>query len=163
MLILKQKINTPIYKDQLGNEYPNMVIALSRREDPCSQTMTVDLKYFKDQASITVNQPCLVDSFFWTKDAIIATDIGNNTIDWAVFMTTIPREQWKDTIKDIGRMPFSQLDTGLSVTITQGLDFKLNQVGQAWKQIMLFLPVHTSYGSQLGCKFIDENFEYATI
>jgi hypothetical protein len=163
MLILKLKQNGFIYKDQLGNEYPDIVIALSRREDPCSMTMTVDLKYFKDEASITTNQPVLVDSFYWTKDAVTPMDVDNNPIDWAVFMTTVPREEWKDRIKDIGRVAFSDLDIGLTVTITQGLDFKENQVGQAWKEIMLFLPVHRSYGIQSGTKFLDENFEYAII
>ena len=163
MLILKLKKDGYIYKDQLGNEYPDMVIALARREDPCTQTMTVDLKYFRDEVSITTNQPLLVDTQTWTKYPIVPTDVDNNPIDWAVFMTTVPRAEWKDRIKDIGRVPFSQLDAGLSVTITQGLDFKLNQVGQAWKQVMLFLPIHTSYGQQSGTKFLDENFEYATI
>lgn len=163
MLILKLKQNGFVYKDQIGNEYPEMTIALARREDPCTQTMTVDLKYFKNEESITANQPFLMDTFIWTKDAVTPLDVDNNPIDWAVFMATVPRNEWKDHIKDIGRVAFSDLDIGLSVTITQGLDFKQNQIGQAWKQIMLFLPVHSSYARQSESKFLDENFEYATI
>lgn len=163
MLILKLKQNGFIYKDSLGNEYPDMVVAIARREDPCSQTMTVDLKYFKNQASITTNEPVLVDSFLWTKEAVIPLDVDNNPIDWAVFMTTVPRSEWKNRIKDIGRVPFAQLDSGLSVTIVQGLDFKQNAIGQAWKEIMLFLPVHNSYKKQSDSKFLDENFEYVSI
>lgn len=163
MLILKLKQNGFIYKDQLGNTYPDMVIALARREDPCMQTMTVDLKYFKDEASTTTNQPVLVDSFYWTKDAVTPMDVDNNPIDWAVFMTTVPHAEWKDRIKDIGRIAFLNLDDGISVTIAQGLDFKLDAIGQAWKEIMLFLPLHLAYRQQSGTKFLDEDFEYAII
>ena len=48
MLILKLKKDGYIYKDQLGNEYPDMVIALARREDPWKYKPMDLLNYYNN-------------------------------------------------------------------------------------------------------------------
>lgn len=163
MTILKQKQNTPIFKDGIGNEYSQMAVALSFKTDVPNKTLQVDLKYYKDVDSIVSNYPVLVDSFYWDEFGSLPRDIQGNIIDWNTFMGTVPRAEWKDRIADIGRSPYAQLDGGLVMTFSGGIDFKQDALGQAWKEIMLFLPISQTFAQQAGVKFLDEVFEYHVV
>lgn len=163
MLILKQKQNTPIFQDELGNTYPDMVVAISYHIDPVYKQMDVQLRYFKDTESMQEKKsPLMISDFVWDDVGFAPTDVDGNPIDWATFMTTVPRETWKDRIQNIGRVPFSQLPAGLDVTVAE-FNFAQNPVGQAWKQIMLFLPINERFAQQANIKFLDEVFEYHTV
>lgn len=162
MLILKQKINTPIFKDSFGNEYNNLVIQVGDiHTNVPSKTMSVELRYYKDINALATSGSIIQETFFWDKDGTIPTDVDGATIDWATFMTTVPRAEWKDRIAQVGRVPFDDLNQGIDTTI--GLDFRPTATGQAWKEIMLFLPIHAKFTEQSGAKFLDEVFEYAII
>lgn len=161
MLILKQKLNSTPFQDEFWNVYTDMVVALIYRINPINQKMDIQLRYFKDVDSLEL-EPILVNDFFWTSEAVLPKDVDGNVIDWATFMATVPLNEWKDRIQDIGRVAFEDLPQGLDVTV-QGFDFANNPVGLAWKQIMLFLPIHNKIARSLNIKFLDEMFEYATI
>lgn len=163
MLILQLKQEAVPFVDSLGNTYPDMVAGIDYRIDPIDKTMYVRLRYFKDVEALTTKKsPVMVNEFFWNETGEPALKQDGSVIDWAQFMVEVPRNEWKDVIKYIGRTPFNDLVAGIDVTIN-GFDFKANQVGAAWKQIMLFLPLNQAFATQSGCKFLDEVFEYAVI
>lgn len=156
MLKLKRKQNAIIYKDQFGNEYPDMVIvATSVVIDYANKILTAVVKYYKDDESLN-QSPLMESTFIWDNVGRTPIDVEGNPIDWATFMATVPRETWKDYIQDVGRVPFDNLSAGLDISV-EGFGFVQNQVGQAWKELMLFLPIH---GNFQGVKFLDEVFEY---
>lgn len=162
MLILKQKTNTPIFKDSFGNEYKNLVVQVGEISTNISgKKMSVELCYYKDVNAILTSNPILQDTFSWDKDGTLATDIDGDTIDLATFMTTVPRGEWKNRIQQVGRVPFDDLSQGIDTTT--GLDFRPTETGQAWKEMMLFLPLHPKLTQQTGLKFLDEIFEYDVI
>ncbi len=164
MLKLKRKQNAIIYKDQFGNEYPNMVaVATSVVINYSAKTLTAVVRYYKDEDSL--NETALMEStFVW--DNVGRTPLQKIEvegieqivpIDWATFMTeNTVREEWKDVIADVGRVPFDQLSAGLDISV-EGFGFVQNQIGQTWKMLMLFLPIHQDFKN---VKFLDEVFEY---
>lgn len=156
MLKLKRKQNAIIYKDQFGNEYPNMVaVATSVVINYSAKTLTAVVRYYKDDESL--NETALMEStFVWDNTGRTPIDVEGNPIVWQSFMTTYQPTEWKDHIQDVGRVPFDSLSAGLDITV-EGFGFVNNPVGQAWKQLMLFLPIH---GNFQGVKFLDEVFEY---
>jgi len=164
MLKLKRKQNAIIYKDQFGNEYPNMVVeATATNKQYRAKTMTVVIRYYKDEQSME-ETPLMESTFVWDKvgrtplQKIEVDGIEQIVpIDWATFMTeNTVREEWKDKIVDVGRVPYDQLSAGL-VDSFQGLGFVENQIGQTWKMLMLFLPIHQDFKN---VRFLDEVFEY---
>lgn len=157
MLKLKRKENAIIYKDQFGNEYPDMVVvATSVDINYSAKTLIAVVKYYKDGNSL--NETALMEStFVWDNIGRTPLDAEGNPIDWTTFMSThTDRETWKDIIADVGRVPFDNLSAGLDISV-EGFGFVNNPVGQAWKELMLFLPIH---GNFQGVKFLDEVFEY---
>lgn len=163
MLILKLKQNATAFIDLLGNSYPEMVTGIDYKIDPIEKRMEVRLRYFKDTQSLLDRKyPVMVNEFFWNETGEPAIATNGSIIDWQVFMSEVPREEWKDNIQTIGRVPFDVLPVGIDATVS-GFNFKENQVGQAWKDIMLFLPLNEVYANQISAKFLDEVFEYHNI
>ncbi len=163
MLKLKRKTNAIIYKDQFGNEYPDMVVVAPQiHKDALAKTMAVTIKYFKDENS-TDQSPLMENTFIW--DSVGRTPLQKIQIegveqivpiDWATFIPSTPREEWKNIIVDVGRVPYDNLSAGIQDNF-DGLGFVENQVGQTWKELMLFLPIHSQFKD---VKFLDEVFEY---
>lgn len=165
MLKLKRKQNAIIYKDQFGNEYPDMVvIATSVVIDYANKLLTAVVKYYKDENS-TDQSPLMESTFVWdsvgrTPFQVIEVNGLQEIvpIDWATFMATnTDRAEWKNIIVDVGRVPFDNLSAGLDISV-EGFGFVQNQIGLTWKELMLFLPIHSQFKD---VKFLDEVFEYA--
>lgn len=157
MLKLKRKTNAIIYKDQFGNEYPDMVIvATSVVIDYANKVLTSVVKYYKDENSLN-QSPLMESTFIWDNVGRTPVDVDGNPIDWATFMATnTDRAEWKNIIADVGRVPFDNISAGLDISVG-GFVFVQNQIGLTWKELMLFLPIHSQFKD---VKFLDEVFEY---